>query len=71
MNEESKAKRIADEFADERIDITVLAQHSHRLFTASMVARLHQFIRWHSHFTNGRDSDTHPIDLDRLEREGV
>jgi hypothetical protein len=61
------ASRLADVFADERMNPIELAQDTFTLFTPSMTARLHQWIRWHSHKTNGHNPETLPeIDLDNL-----
>lgn len=71
MNEETNARKLAAVFSDERVDVTILAQHSSRLFTHSMMKRLHQYLRWHTHIAAGRVSEVHPITLDELDNDGV
>lgn len=45
--EESAAKKLADIFADERLNVVQLAYHTSFLFTASMWERLLGFVHWH------------------------
>jgi hypothetical protein len=66
-----QANKLSDVFADERVNILELAQQTALIFTPSMTARLHQFLRWHTHNQNGRKSETHPITLDKDHTEGV
>ena len=60
-----KGNALADVFADERLNIIDLAHETSLLFTPSMTAKLHRFLRWHSHIQNGHRSDPNPIDLDK------
>lgn len=62
--------KLSDVFADERVNVLELAQQTALVFTPSMNARLHQFLRWHSHNTNGRKSEPHPLDLDNHQEIG-
>lgn len=45
--EESAAKKLADIFADERLNVVQLAYHTHAHFTPNMFERLLGFIHWH------------------------
>lgn len=64
------AKKLADVFSDERINPLELASQTAFLFTPSMTARLHQFLRWHSHKTNGYQTELPEINLDNNEEIG-
>jgi hypothetical protein len=66
-----QANKLSDVFADERVNILELAQQTALVFTPSMTARLHQFLRWHTHNQNKRSSEIHPITLDKDHTEGV
>lgn len=46
-NEDSAAKKLADIFADERLNVIQLAYHTHNYFTPTMFERLLGFIHWH------------------------
>lgn len=45
--EESAANRLADIFADERLNVVQLAYHTNNKFTPRMFERLLGFIHWH------------------------
>lgn len=64
------ANKLADVFADERIDLIMLAQQTNLAFTPTMNKRLHSFFRWHTHNTNKHQSEIHPLDLDNLDGIG-
>jgi hypothetical protein len=70
-NSNRRAVRLSDLFADDRLNPIELAQDTVMLFTPAMNARLHQWIRWHTHKSNGHSEETLPeIDLDNLEKIG-
>jgi hypothetical protein len=71
MKANKNANKIADVFADERVNLLHLAQQTALLFTPQMTAKMHQFLRWHSHAVNGRLDETRPeISLDNYEEIG-
>lgn len=45
--EESAAKKLADIFADERLNVVQLAYHTYTHFTPKMFERLLGFVHWH------------------------
>lgn len=45
--EAAAAKKLADIFADERLNIVQLAYHTHSQFTHGMFERLLGYIHWH------------------------
>ena len=66
-----QANKLADVFADDRVNLLHLAQQTALLFTPQMTARLYHFLRWHSHTVNGRKDETRPeISLDKYEEIG-
>lgn len=60
------SNKLADTFADERLNLITLAQQTALLFTPAMTAKVHQWLRLHSHFVNGHDTEKYEIDLDNL-----
>jgi hypothetical protein len=65
-----QVNKLADVFADERVEITLLAMETSLAFTPRMTQKLHQFLRWHTHNQNDRISEIHPKTLDNLEEIG-
>jgi hypothetical protein len=61
---------LSDVFADNRIEMAVLAKETSMAFTPEQTKKLHQWFRWHSHFASGRKSEVHPINLDNQEEIG-
>ena len=47
--EEAAAKKLADIFADERLNVIQLAYHTNVGFTHTMFERLLGFVHWHKH----------------------
>jgi hypothetical protein len=47
--EEKAANKLADIFADERLNVVQLAYHTNATFTQTMFERLLGFIHWHKH----------------------
>ena len=64
------ANKLADVFADERVNLLELAQLTALMFTPSMTEKLHKFLRWHTHKVNGHQSEIHPKDLDNYDNLG-
>ena len=58
--------KLADTFADERLNLIHLAQQTALLFTPAMTAKVHQWLRLHTHIANGHDVEKYEIDLDKL-----
>ena len=62
--------KLADTFADERINLIILAQQTALLFTPSMTAKVHQWLRLHTHIVNGHDTEKYEINLDNFDKIG-
>ena len=60
------SNKLADTFADERINVIHLAQQTALLFTPAMTSKVHRWLRLHTHLVNGHDINKYEIDLDNL-----
>ena len=58
---------LSNVFADNRIEMAVLAKETSLNFTPEQTSRLHQWFRWHTHFASGRKSEVHPNTIDNQE----
>ena len=61
---------LSDVFADNRIEMAVLAKETSMAFTPEQTSKLHQWFRWHTHFTSGRKSEVHPNTIDNQDQIG-